>query len=47
MKIVLIIAAALSFIGAIADSEKNRWIVLFVASVLFYIAISALGGTPA
>lgn len=47
MKIVLIIAAVLSFIGAIAESEKNRWIVLFVASVLLYIAITALGGTPA
>mgnify|MGYP001062245157 FL=1 len=44
MKMVLIITAVISVIGAIAESKKGYWIALFAISALLYIIMNALGG---
>jgi len=44
MKWVLIAVAVISAIGAIAEEKKGWWAFLFIASVMLYIAMSALGG---
>lgn len=44
MKVVLIAVAVISAMGAIAEEKKGWWVTLFIASVLLYIVMDALGG---
>ncbi len=45
MKIVLMIAAIISLLGAISETKKGWWVALFVASVILYMVLGAVGGT--
>ncbi len=44
MKEILMIAAAISLLGAICESKKGWFVALFVASVILYMVIGAVGG---
>lgn len=44
MKEVLMIAAVISLLGAICETKKGWFVALFVASVILYMVLGAVGG---
>lgn len=44
MKVILMIAAIVSLMGAICETKKGWWVVLFAASVVLYMALGVVGG---
>lgn len=44
MKTVLMIAAVLSLLRCMCENRKGWYVALFVASVILYMAIGAVGG---
>lgn len=44
MKVILMIAAIVSLMGTLCETRKGWYVALFVASVILYMVIGAVGG---